>query len=71
MLRHAYDTVPFYRQSWDDAGVHPTDVRDFADLMHFPVVTKTDIRTRGQTDFVPIRVGETAAHVTEEFGLEE
>ena len=26
-LRHAYDNVPFYRQSFDAAGVHPDDTR--------------------------------------------
>ena len=44
ILRHAYATVPFYKRSWDGAGVHPNDVRVFADLERFPVVTKTDLR---------------------------
>ncbi len=46
ILRHAFDTVPFYRASWTAAGVHPEDVTDFADLRRFPIVTKTDLRTR-------------------------
>jgi phenylacetate-CoA ligase len=46
ILRHAYATVPFYRAAWTAAGVHPNDVTDLADLRHFPVVTKTDLRTR-------------------------
>ena len=46
-LKHAWDTVPFYRQAWQAAGVHPGDVKTLADLSHFPVVTKTDVRTRG------------------------
>jgi phenylacetate-CoA ligase len=44
-LRHAYATVPFYQRTWAAAGVHPDDVKTLADLAHFPVVTKTDIRT--------------------------
>src|SRR6476659_5462251 len=43
-LRHAYDTVPYYRRAWAAAGVHPGDVKSLVDLRHFPVVTKADIR---------------------------
>lgn len=46
ILRHAFDTVPFYRATWTAAGVHPDDVKDWADLRQFPIVTKTDLRTR-------------------------
>ncbi|MBL8864552.1 MAG: phenylacetate--CoA ligase family protein [Planctomycetia bacterium] len=46
ILHHAFDTVPFYRAAWTAAGVHPNDVKDLADLRHFPIVTKTDLRTR-------------------------
>lgn len=45
ILRHAYETVPFYRRTWQAAGVHPHDLRSFDDLRHFPVVTKADVRT--------------------------
>ncbi|MBP3961054.1 phenylacetate--CoA ligase family protein [Gemmata sp. G18] len=43
-LKHAWDTVPYYRASWTQAGVHPADVRELADLEAFPIVTKADIR---------------------------
>src|SRR6476646_1539142 len=43
-LRHAYDTVPYYRAAWRAAGVHPSDVKSLADLDAFPVLTKADIR---------------------------
>ena len=43
-LRHAWDTVPYYRAAWAKADVHPSDVRELADLEAFPVVTKADIR---------------------------
>ncbi len=43
-LRHAWDTVPYYRAAWAKAGVHPSDVRELSDLEAFPIVTKTDIR---------------------------
>ncbi|MDY3553535.1 phenylacetate--CoA ligase family protein [Gemmata sp. JC717] len=43
-LQHAWDTVPYYRAAWARAGVHPSDVRELADLEAFPVLTKADIR---------------------------
>ena len=43
-LKHAYDNVPFYKKSFDDAGVHPDDVRNMADLAKFPFTVKTDLR---------------------------
>jgi len=43
-LRHAWETVPYYRAVWKRAGVHPDDVKSLADLEAFPVLTKADIR---------------------------
>ncbi len=43
-LRHAYDNVPFYRKSFDDAGVHPDDLKSLSDLSKFPFTVKTDLR---------------------------
>jgi phenylacetate-CoA ligase len=43
-LAHAYENVPFYRQSFDAAGVHPSDLKDLSDLARFPFTVKTDLR---------------------------
>nr|WP_269328905.1 phenylacetate--CoA ligase PaaK [Kineosporia babensis] len=43
-MRHAYDHVPFYRRSFDAAGVHPDDCRSLEDLARFPFTTKEDLR---------------------------
>ncbi|MCT8972732.1 phenylacetate--CoA ligase PaaK [Microbaculum marinisediminis] len=43
-LRHAYDNVPFYKASFDKAGVHPDDLKTLADLARFPFTTKSDLR---------------------------
>jgi phenylacetate-CoA ligase len=43
-LRHAYEKVPFYRESFDKAGVRPEDCRSLTDLAHFPFTTKADLR---------------------------
>ncbi|TMM52431.1 phenylacetate--CoA ligase PaaK [Sulfitobacter sabulilitoris] len=43
-LRHAYDNVPFYKTSFDAAGIHPDDLRSLSDLAKFPFTVKTDLR---------------------------
>jgi len=43
-LRHAYDNVPFYKHSFDAAGVHPDDLHDLSDLAKFPFTIKTNLR---------------------------
>ncbi|HXH02712.1 MAG TPA: phenylacetate--CoA ligase PaaK [Candidatus Competibacteraceae bacterium] len=43
-LRHAYHNVPRYKQKFDAAGVHPDDLKELADLRHFPFTTKSDLR---------------------------
>jgi phenylacetate-CoA ligase len=43
-LQHAYDNVPFYRRSFDAAGVHPEDCRELSDLAKFPTTSKADLR---------------------------
>ncbi len=43
-LRHAYDNVPFYRQSFEKAGVHPDDLKTLSDLSKFPFTVKQDLR---------------------------
>lgn len=43
-LRRAYAHVPFYRESFDKAGVHPDDCRALGDLSRFPFTTKADLR---------------------------
>jgi phenylacetate-CoA ligase len=44
IVRHAWDTVPFYRDRWAAAGVHPDAIRSLDDLNQFPVLSKFDIR---------------------------
>jgi len=43
-LAHAYENSPFYRQSFDQAGVHPSDLKSLSDLAKFPFTTKKDLR---------------------------
>jgi phenylacetate-CoA ligase len=43
-LRHAYERVPFYRTRFDQAGIHPDDCRELADLAKLPFTIKEDLR---------------------------
>lgn len=43
-LRHAYDNVPMYKKRFDEAGVHPDDLKDLKDLAKFPFTYKNDLR---------------------------
>ncbi len=43
-LKHAYDNVPFYKESFDKAGVHPDDLKSLSDLSKFPFTVKQDLR---------------------------
>jgi len=43
-LNHAYENSPVYRRKFDEAGVHPSEVKTLADLARFPFTTKKDLR---------------------------
>ena len=43
-LHHAYANVAHYKHAFDDAGVHPDDLKTLADLSKFPFTVKSDLR---------------------------
>ncbi len=43
-LQRAYDKVAHYRQAFDAKGVHPSDLKQLADLAKFPFTVKKDLR---------------------------
>ena len=43
-LTHAYENSPVYRRKFDEANVHPGEVKTLADLSRFPFTTKKDLR---------------------------
>lgn len=48
VLRHCWETVPYYQQQWRSLGLHPDAVRRLEDLAQFPVLSKSDIRRHGE-----------------------
>lgn len=45
-LAHAYANSPYYRTSFDAAGVHPEQVRSLDDIRRFPFIDKKILRDR-------------------------
>ncbi|CAH2932241.1 MAG: Phenylacetate-coenzyme A ligase (EC [uncultured Paraburkholderia sp.] len=43
-LNHAYENSPVYRRKFDEAGIHPSELKTLADLARFPFTTKKDLR---------------------------
>jgi len=43
-LQHAYDNVAHYKNAFDEAGVHPSDLKSLSDLGRFPCTAKKDLR---------------------------
>ncbi len=41
---HAYRNVDHYRRVFDQAGVHPGEIKDLSDLARFPFLNKSDLR---------------------------
>lgn len=45
-LHHAYTNSPYYKASFDAAGVHPDQVESLADIRRFPFIEKKVLRER-------------------------
>ena len=43
-VAYAYDRVPLYKRKFDEAGVHPQDLKELSDLANFPYTSKEDLR---------------------------
>ena len=49
IVRHAYDTVPFYKKLYDKHGVQINQICSLADLKKLPIVTKKMVRNSQNT----------------------
>ncbi|MDR1580632.1 MAG: AMP-binding protein [Synergistaceae bacterium] len=62
-LDHAYANSPYYRRSFDAAGLKPEDVRSLSDIVKFPFIDK---KTQRDAQGVGSFLGELAAVPEEE-----
>ena len=44
ILNYAYDKIPYYKKSFDEKGVKPSDFKKLSDLSKFPTLTKHEMR---------------------------
>ena len=44
MVSHAFETCPYYRQKYREAGITPSDLRSRADIDRVPTITKEEIQ---------------------------
>jgi len=49
LLRHCYNTVPYYRRLMDERGITPDAIKTLDDINLFPVLTKRDILQAGDS----------------------
>ena len=59
-LRHAYERVPHYRQSFDAVGARVDDLVDLSDLANFPFLVKDDMRANYPFGMFAYPAGELA-----------
>ena len=43
-VNHAYNNVAFYKNKYDEIGIHPSDLKHLEDINLFPFTTKEDLR---------------------------
>jgi phenylacetate-CoA ligase len=46
LLSHAYESSPFYRRRFEEAGLRPRDIQTPADFQKLPLLTREDLRTQ-------------------------
>jgi phenylacetate-CoA ligase len=51
LVRHCYNTVPYYRDFMDERGLRVEDIRNLSDINHFPILTKEEV-LRARESFV-------------------
>ncbi|OQY31366.1 MAG: phenylacetate--CoA ligase [Spirochaetaceae bacterium 4572_59] len=44
LVRHVYETIPFYKTKFDEVGVKPDDIQSMADIAKLPFTSKDELR---------------------------
>ena len=58
IVQFAYDNAPYYKRSFDEAGVKPSDIKTLSDIQKFPFIDK---KTQRDT---PVSYTHLRAHET-------
>ena len=49
MIRHCYDTVPYYTKLFSEGGINPESIRTIEDLSVLPILTKDTVKENYQS----------------------
>jgi phenylacetate-CoA ligase len=52
LVKYAY-TIPLYHNKYKKAGVHPSDIKEIADIVKLPLVSKKDFRGKTSESLLP------------------
>lgn len=44
LVKHAYENVPYYTESFNKIGLTPQDIKSLEDIKKIPILTKNDVR---------------------------
>ena len=44
LMKHAYETIPYYKKLFNETGITPKDIQNFSDLKKIPYLTKQIIQ---------------------------
>lgn len=47
LVRHAYETVPYWRRKMESLGIRPQDIQQLEDIQRFPTINKKDLKEIG------------------------
>ncbi|WP_256300128.1 phenylacetate--CoA ligase PaaK [Haloarchaeobius salinus] len=53
-VQHVYDNVPWYRETFEEAGIAPEDIESVDDISKLPFTTKEDIRDNYPDDLFAV-----------------
>ena len=57
---HAYNNVAFYKNKYDEIGIHPSDLKHLEDIKLFPFTTKEDLRNNYPFDMFAYKLRDIA-----------
>ena len=56
LVRHCYETVPYYRKQFDKIGIKPADIKGLKDLSILPIIDKQTIN-ENREQFISSKIG--------------
>jgi phenylacetate-CoA ligase len=54
MVNRVYNSVPFYKKSFDEKGIKPSDIKSITDIHKLPFTKKTDLRDNYPFGFLTV-----------------